>query len=73
MYLATSLRAQTLQVDVANTGHLRKPMSTGGRTGGFGLQNMQERLETLYPNRRTFSLDETDGWVRARLCPAAAD
>lgn len=55
-----------LRVEVANTGELRDA-SYGADGTDTGLQNVRARLEGRYPEAHAFSLEEEDGWVRARI------
>ncbi|MFB6271824.1 MAG: sensor histidine kinase, partial [Salinibacter sp.] len=56
----------TLAVEVANTGHWRdEPTST--QSTDTGLDNVRTRLQTQYPDRHRFTINEEDGWVCVRI------
>lgn len=55
-----------LTVGVANTGHWREERVEREGTE-TGLDNVRARLEAHYPHRHRFTLEEDDGWVRARI------
>ncbi len=54
--------AHGVEVVVQNPGTL-----TPGAEDGLGLRSVKERLQTLYGDRQSFSLTETDGVVSARV------
>jgi signal transduction histidine kinase len=56
----------TLVIEVANTGHWRAD-ATGTDGTETGLDNVRSRLQAQFPDRHRFSLDDGDGWVRARI------
>jgi hypothetical protein len=59
-------------IRVSNTGHLlARPGkdNSGGppESTGIGLKNIAERLELAFPDRHSFRIWESDGWVRAEI------
>lgn len=64
--LTTRQDHNTLHVEVENTGQLRAVPPLGSR-GGIGLKNLRERLDRLYPETNSFTLEEQNGWVRAHV------
>ena len=64
--LDVRLEAETLRIDVANTGRLASSHRQN-RSGGIGVKNVRERLQRLYPNRHDFVLRQENDWVRARI------
>ncbi|PQJ26927.1 hypothetical protein BSZ35_18555 [Salinibacter sp. 10B] len=64
--LSTSKEGNVLRIDVTNTGRLPSS-SSRSKHGGIGLKNVRKRLRSLYPTRHSFSLQEEDGWVHARV------
>lgn len=71
--LATSQEGDTLRIEVANTGQLSASSASRGEHGGIGLKNVRERLERLYPDRHSFTLQEQHGWVRAQIAIRGAE
>ena len=68
LLLRTShLNAETLAVEVQNTGHWIRQEEAEDPARGIGLSNLRQRLEALYPGRHTFEVDEQDGWVSVRI------
>ncbi len=65
--VAARVRDGDLSVEVANTGRLqtRAPKQANGGGTHIGLKNVCERLAKVYPDRSSFSLSESDGWIRA--------
>lgn len=67
-----------LRIEVENTGTLRTRPAPGlplpaGDASGVGLRNVRERLEQLFPGRHALTVEEEEGWVRARVeVPAEA-
>jgi LytS/YehU family sensor histidine kinase len=67
-------RGAGLVLTVSNTGQLvpddrPAPMLQGSR---IALDDLRERLAALYPGRHQFTLEQDDGWVRARVRIGAA-
>ena len=56
-----------LGIAVANTGRLRDTPPLAAGSTGTGLSNVRARLAAQYPDAHTFTLAETDGWVRADI------
>ena len=65
--LATALEDDALHIEVVNTGRLAPSSPARNGHEGIGLKNVRERLQRLYPNRHRFTLQEDDGWVRAKV------
>jgi LytS/YehU family sensor histidine kinase len=69
---------EEIAVRVSNTGRLSAEPA-GHRPGclaegtGTGLKNIGERLRLVFPDRHSFKMWESDGWVHAeiRFRPAA--
>ena len=56
----------SLRVEVANTGRLKSSDNDLRSYGaGIGLQNINQRLERLFPGQSLFDIREENGWVRA--------
>jgi two-component sensor histidine kinase len=59
-------------IRVSNTGRLfTKPASSGAgglpEGTGTGLKNIGERLKLVFPDRHSFKVEESEGWVRAEI------
>ena len=63
--IAARVRDGDLSVEVANTGRLQGFAYQHSNGTHIGLKNVCERLAKLYPERSSFSLRESDGWIRA--------
>ena len=61
--LACVYQQQWLRIDVTNGGRIE---TRAGGTG-VGMRNLAQRLESLYPGRHLFALEEADGQVRASV------
>lgn len=61
--ISAALKNNRLVLEVANSGTLKQ----NGDGTKVGLKNVRERLEKLFPERSSFALKETDGWVRAQI------
>jgi len=55
--------ADTLQIEVANTGALREP----GNSTCVGLRNARQRLQLACGERASLELREQAGWVYATM------
>ncbi|MDH4272354.1 MAG: histidine kinase [Candidatus Aminicenantes bacterium] len=70
VHLTAKVRADTLLVEVCNTGRWLEP---GGREAringgtGTGLENVRRRLENAFPNRHRFEVVEKEGRVCIKL------
>jgi LytS/YehU family sensor histidine kinase len=58
--------ADTLALEVANTGHWRDDARAPDGTD-TGLDNVRTRLRTRYPDRHRLTTTVDDGWVRVRI------
>lgn len=68
LFLRTSHpSAETLAVEVRNSGHWIQQENTEDPARGVGLSNLRQRLEALYPGRHTFEVDEQGGCVSVRI------
>lgn len=56
-----------LVLAVANTGYIQHEARPANSGTGTGLSNVRARLAAQYPEAHTFTLTESDGWVRARI------
>ncbi len=63
--ISAKLNNENLRLEVANTGKIAKNSKSNGT--GIGLNNVQERLEKLFPDKSSFKLFEEDGYVIARI------
>jgi LytS/YehU family sensor histidine kinase len=64
------LNGQELDICVSNTGRLLESAPAPGRPPngtGTGLKNITQRLNLVFPDRHSFRIWESDGWVRARI------
>ena len=55
-----------LIVEVANTGRMQNGSANESGTK-IGLENVRTRLEKVYPGKSSFTLSESEGWIRARI------
>lgn len=58
-------RADSLFLEVANSGKLQNGLSENGN--GIGLKNVRERLERLFGDGGKFELTQENGFVKARI------
>ena len=66
VHLRAGLADDTLTIEVANTGHWRdNGLGTDGT--GTGLDNVQNRLQSQYPNQHQLTITDEDGWVHVRI------
>lgn len=63
LHITARVNEGNLHIEVANSGHWQA--HENGASLGIGLRNVEQRLAQLFPNRSTFAINETDGWVRA--------
>ncbi len=61
LHISAERRNNRLRLEVANTGKMQESINGTG----IGLKNVRERLAQLFPDRHSFQLTETDGWIRA--------
>lgn len=61
--LISAPSANTVRIEVANTGVWREPSSAPGPHGN-GLANLRRRLALLYPDRHRIDIATDDGWVK---------
>ena len=59
-------------IHVANTGRLLARQGSDGASGlpdstGIGLENVAERLKLAFPDRHSFTIRESEGWVHAEV------
>ncbi|MGH8430021.1 MAG: sensor histidine kinase, partial [Solimonas sp.] len=59
--------AESLQIEIENTGTLSRSVHRRGGRPGIGLENVRRRLDLHYPGRHRFTLGERDGKVIAML------
>lgn len=60
IFITLSFDATHLYFRVQNSRHIRHEMDPEEYQSGIGLQNVQKRLQLLYPARHTLQLQETD-------------
>lgn len=68
--LSASLMNHSLLLRVSNTGKLLEPkplIDTNQDGTGHGIENIKNRLSLFYGDNYSFSLDEENGWVVARV------
>jgi hypothetical protein len=63
LHIAARVNEGNLHIEVANSGHWQA--HENGASLGIGLRNVEQRLAQVFPERSTFAINETDGWVRA--------
>lgn len=57
-----------LLVEISNTGTWVAPrIHPDSKPGGLGLENLQSRLQLIYPERHEFRIHSADGWTSIRL------
>jgi two-component system LytT family sensor kinase len=56
-----------VQIEILNSGGLRENGDVPWESTGTGVCNVRERVAQIYGERGRFDLEESDGWVRARL------
>ncbi|MEM9929182.1 MAG: histidine kinase, partial [Bacteroidota bacterium] len=67
IWVRMRLTGQELLMEVGNTISQTPTSGQDLRIGGIGLQNVQRRLELLYPKRHTLSIEEGDRKYVVRL------
>ncbi len=63
IFLTVTLIKNDLFIEVKNTGELIKPEVDSPDSTKTGLQNINERLNLVYPNRSKFSIFELENFV----------
>jgi len=56
-----------LEFTSVNTISSYKNINSSGNPGGFGLENIQKRLEILYGNRHTLTIEKSNSEYKAKL------